>query len=242
MRSRRCFARTPIGLGVFMEKIKGFVKQNLKLILFVLCGLLVVTGILVITLGGGQSDGFLKAMFVIFGVVLELLACSLAFLEIVLGGGEPANFFLYDNKRGVNVPIEDLDFARVDKKMTFVMTNLTENASEVWTKRIIFTESSEILRANEALVPLVAYKMLYDLAQRANEGVWEQYLAADAFVIEDIAAALELNGDSELGNAFKFLFENAAGSHERTAKFLTDNKKYIQSKMLKYVKANIEKF
>lgn len=242
MRSRRCFVGAPIGLGVFMEKIKGFVKQNLKLILFVLCGLLVVAGILVITLGGGQSDGFLKAMFVIFGVVLELLACSLAFLAIVLGGGEPANFFLYDNKRGVNVPIEELDFTRVDKKMTFVMTNLTENASEVWAKRVIFAESSEILRENETFVPLVAYKMLYDLAQRANEGVWEQYLAADAFVIEDIAAALELNGDSELGNAFKFLFENASGSYERTAKFLTDNKKYIQSKMLKYVKANIEKF
>ena len=242
MRSRRRFCGAPIGLGVFMEKIKDFVKQNLKLILFALCGLLVVAGILVITLGGGQSDGFLKAMFVVFGIVLVLLACSLAFLAIVLGDGEPANFFLYDNKRGMNVPVGELDFARVDKKMTFVMTNLTENASEVWTKRIIFAESSEILRENEALVPLVAYKMLYDLAQRANEGVWKQYLAADALVIEDVAAALELNEDSELGNAFKLLFEMAAGSHERTAKFLADNKKYIQTKMLKYVKTNIEKF
>lgn len=236
------FAEAPLILGVFMEKLKSFVRQNLKLILLVLCGLLVVTGILVIVLGGGQSDGFLKVMFIIFGIVLELLGCSVAFLAIVTGGAESANFFLYDNKKHANVSVDDLDFARVDKKMTFVMANLSENVSEVWTKRIIFAQGSDILRENEALVPLVAYKMLYDLAERANESVWELYLTADALVIEDVVAALELNGDTELGNAFKFLFENAAGSYERTAKFLADNKKYIQSKMLKYVKANVEKF
>ena len=225
-----------------MEKLKSFVRQNLKLILFVLCGLLIVTGILVIVLGGGQSDGFLKVMFVIFGIVLELLGCSVAFLAIVTSGAEPANFFLYDNKTRANISLEELDFARVDKKMTFVMANLTDNVSEVWTKRIIFAQSSDILRENEALVPLVAYKMLYDLAHRANEDVWGLYLAADGLVIEDVAAALEMNGDAELASAFKFLFENASGSYERTAKFLTDNKKYIQSKMLKYVKANVEKF
>ncbi len=225
-----------------MEKLKSFVRQNLKLILFALFGLLVVTGILVIVLGGGHSDGFLKVMFIIFGIVLELLACSVAFLAIVMGESEPANFFLYDGKKGANISLDELDFARVDKKMTFVMTNLTESVSEVWSRRVIFAQSSDVLRENEALVPLVAYKMLYDLAERANENVWGNYLSADALVIEDVAAALELNGDTELGNAFKFLFENAAGSYERTAKFLADNKRYIQSKMLKYVKANIERF
>jgi len=232
----------PLALGVLMEKMKGFFRQNLKLILFALCGLLIVAGILIIVLCGAQSDGFLKVMFIIFGIVLELLACSVAFLAIVTGGAESANFFLYDNKKSANISLDELDFAKVDRKMTFVMTNLTENASEVWSKRVIFAENSDVLRENEALVPLVAYKMLYDLAERANESVWESYLSADALVVEDVAAALDLNGDNELGNAFKFLFENAAGSYDRTAKFLADNKKYIQSKMLKYIKNNIEKF
>lgn len=243
MRSRGVsFVAMPLSLGVCMEKLKSFVRQNLKLILFTLFGLLVVTGILVIVLGGGQSDGFLKVLFIIFGIVVELLACSVAFLAIVTGESDPANFFLYDSKKNANISLDELDFARVDKKMTFVMKNLTESVFEVWERRVIFAESSDVLRENEALVPLVAYKMLYDLAERANENVWQMYLSADALVIEDITAALEINGDTELGNAFKFLFENTAGSYERTAKFLSDNKKYIQSKMLKYVKANIEKF
>lgn len=241
IRERHFFA-VVLKLGVFMEKIKVFVKQNLKLILFALFGLLAVVGILVITLCGGQSDGFLKVMFIILGIVLELLAVSVAVLAIVSGEAEAANFFLYDSKKGANVPLEELDFARVDKKMTFVMTNLTESPSEAWSKTILFSQSSDILRDNEALVPLVAYKMLYDLAHRANESVWNAYVSADMLVIEDVVTALEMNGDNELANAFKFLFENSAGSYERTAKFLADNKKYIQSKMLKYVKANIEKF
>jgi hypothetical protein len=207
-----------------------------------LFGLLVVTGILVIVLGGGQSDGFLKVMFVIFGIVLELLACSVAFLAIVTDDPKPANFFLYDGKKNVNISVDELDFARVDKKMTFVMKNITESASEVWLRRVIFAENSDVLRENEALVPLVAYKMLYDLGERANEEVWKNYIAADVSMIDAIAFALELNNDNDLGKAFKFLHANAEGDHERTLKFLSDNRKYIQNKMVKYVKANIERF
>ena len=65
---------------------------------------------------------------------------------------------------------------------------------------------------------------------------------ADGELISSIADAISLNGDEELAKAFKFLHENASGSYERTEKFLVDNKKYIQVKMLKYVKANIKRF
>ena len=77
---------------------------------------------------------------------------------------------------------------------------------------------------------------------RGNEGVWNLYLMADSSIIDSIAAAIELNGDEELANAFRFLHENAAGSFDRTERFLADNKKYIQAKMVKYVKANIDRF
>ena len=77
---------------------------------------------------------------------------------------------------------------------------------------------------------------------RSNEAIWQLYLEADKEIIETIASALELNEDVELANAFKFLHENSEGSYERTEKFLSDNKKYIQTKMVKYVKSNIDRF
>jgi hypothetical protein len=125
--------------------------------------------------------------------------------------------------------------------MTFVMTQLAENASEVWTGDV-FDENNEVYGGDNTFVPLVAYKILYDLGDRGNESIWSLYLMADGEKIDAIVSALELNGDNELGKAFKFLHENAAGSYERTEKFLIDNKKYIQNKMVKYVKANIDKF
>ena len=224
-----------------MENVKNFIKQNLRLILFVLCGVLALTGILVFIFGAGPNTGFLKVAFIIFGIVLILLGCALAFLAAVVGESENANFFLYDSKRNINIPVEELDFARVNKKMTFVMTKLASSASEVWTSNV-FEEDNEVYGGETTFVPLVAYKILYDLSDRANESIWNLYLEADPSIIESIASALELNEDNDLGKAFKFLHENAAGSYERTEKFLADNRKYIQNKMVKYVKANIEKF
>ena len=86
------------------------------------------------------------------------------------------------------------------------------------------------------------HRSLYDLLDRSNEAIWQLYLAADAEIINTIAAALEHNDDGEPANAIKFLHENADGNYERTEKFLSDNKRYIQSKMVKYVKANVNRF
>ncbi len=225
-----------------MNGIKSFLKQNLQVVLFVLCGLLTILGILTFVLFAGQSEGVLMALLIILGIVLILTAIALALLAFVTGSAEAANFFLYDPKLKANRSVDELTFDVINKKMTFVMSKLTSTASKVWTQNV-FEEDSEVFADNDdRFVPLVAYKIIYDLSERANEGVWNLYLMADRSIIDAIAAALELNSDDELANAFRYLHENAAGSFERTEKFLADNKKYIQAKMVKYVKTNIDRF
>lgn len=216
-------------------------KQNLRLILLAMCGVLVVSGILVIVFGGGGTEGWLSAMFTVFGIVLIILGCALVFYASVVTTDEQENFFLYDSKSKTNVSIEELDFDRINKKMTQVMAVLTTKAAQVWTENV-FENDNEVFEDDDSFVPLVAYKILYDLHDRANESVWNLYLMADESIIDSIANALELNEDHELGKAFKFLHSNAGGSYERTERFLSDNKKYIQNKMVKYVKANINRF
>ena len=225
-----------------MSSIKSFVKQNLQIILFVLCGILVVAGILTFVFGAGESDGAIKVLFVILGVTIILLGASLALFSFALGSAEQANFFLYDSKIKANISVDEVDFELINKKMTFVMSKLSSSASKVWTENVFESDSEVFADGDDRFVPLVAYKIIYDLSQRANEGVWNLYLMADSSIIDAIGAALELNGDEELANAFRFLHENAAGNFERTEKFLSDNKKYIQAKMVKYVKANIDRF
>ena len=223
-----------------MDSVKNFIKDNLKLILIALCGILVISGILVIVFGGGGSDGWMKALFIVFGVVLIILGCVLIFYSTTVLNNDSANYFLYDSKKKSNISVDELDFEIVNKKMTVIMANLVPNAAKVWTDNV-FETGNEIFE-NDACVPLVAYKILYDLVDRADEKIWKLYLSADKKIISSISSALEKNSDSELGKAFVFLYENADGSYERTEKFLFDNKKYIRNKMVKYVKANIDRF
>ncbi len=225
-----------------MNEIKSFLKQNLQLILFVLCGLLAVSGILVFVFGAADSDGALKIVFIILGVVAIVLGAMLALFALVIGSAEKANFFLYDQKLKANMSVDELNFDIVNRKMTFVMTKLVSNASKVWTENVFEGENEIFADGDDSFVPLVAYKILYDLSERANESIWNLYLMADSSIIDAISAAVEYNDDEELAKAFKYLHENSAGSYERTEKFLSDNKKYIQSKMVKYVKANIDRF
>ena len=225
-----------------MNGIKAFTRQNLQIILLVLCGLLVVAGILTFIFGAGNSEGGLQVMYIIFGAVVILLGAALALFAFATGSAEKANFFLYDSKLKSNKSVEELDFDTINKKMTIVMSKLTASASMVWTENVFESQSDVFEDGDDKFVPLIAYKILYDLSERANEGVWNLYLMADASIIDAIAAAMELNEDKELANAFVFLHKNAAGSYERTEKFLADNRKYIQAKMVKYVKSNIERF
>ena len=224
-----------------MEKIKKFVKENLQMILLVLCGILVITGILTIVFGANNSEGSLKVSFVVFGIVQIALGCALVFYASLVSTDENTNFFLYDQRSKRNISVEDLEFNGVNKKMTYVMTKLVANASRVWTSNL-FADNKEFFEENEIFKPLVAYKVLYDLVDRSNESIWNLYLMADKGVISSIADALAMNADDDLGKAIKFLHENAAGDYERTRKFLDDNRKYLQNKMTKYVKVHISKF
>ena len=225
-----------------MENLKSLIKRNLRLILAVMCGVLVVGGLLVLIFLGGDSDGWLKGMFIALGIVLIVLGCALLLLAAAFGESEKANFFLYDSKTKSNISVDDLDFALINRKMSFVMTTLASSSAAAWNENV-FSEENEIFAdGDDAFVPLIAYKMLYDLCERANEEVWQSYIAADESVIDAISSALEHNDDNDLGKAFKFLHQSAEGDYERTEKFLSDNRKYIQNKMIKYVKTNIDRF
>ena len=225
-----------------MNEIRSFMRQNLQLVLLVVCGILVVVGILTFVLIAADCEGVLKVLSVILGIVFILLGAAVAVYSFAVGSAEKINFFLYDQKLRSNISVDELDFDAINKKMTLVMTKLTTSASKVWTENVFEVDNEIFEDGDESFVPLIAYKILYDLSERSNEGIWNLYLLADASIIGAICSALESNGDEELANAFKFLHESASGSYERTEKFLADNKKYIQSKMVKYVKKNIDLF
>lgn len=224
-----------------MDQLTKKLKDNLPLIFIILGGLLIIGAVLVAIFGAGSSVGAVKAFYIILTVLMALLGCVCIYFTTVISGGEEPNFFLYDTSTKSNMPVESLTFEHVNKKMTYFMSHLTKTARDVWENDIIGGENEMFGEENE-FRPLAAYKALYDLGTRGNDAIWELYISADDQIIVSLVDAIALAGDFELGKAVRYLHKNAQGSAEKTKHFLSDNATYIQKKMLKYIKDNIEKF
>ncbi|MBE6547856.1 MAG: hypothetical protein E7667_03125 [Ruminococcaceae bacterium] len=227
-----------------MEKIKNAVKNNLSLILAIISALLIVVGVIFIVLGiTSAKTTFTAVMFIITALVMILLGCVMVYFILLLKGEGNApvepNLFLYDSNSGENMSEDVLDFELVNKRMAFFMSRITPSVKDMWTTNLFAND--EAFDDVDELKTLLAYKMLYDLADKDIPGLWNLYLNADAEIIESIADYIEANGD-EFGKYIIKLHSTASGSFEKSRKFLMDNKAYLESKMFNCAKNNIEKF
>ena len=68
------------------------------------------------------------------------------------------------------------------------------------------------------------------------------FTGSDREVISSIQDALALNGDSEMGNQIADIYENCGNDITQIRNLVTENAKYIKSRMLSYVKLNIDQF
>lgn len=227
-----------------MKKFQDFIRNHLFLILGIVAGLSLVAGIVLIALAVSVVVEVLNiVMFWIMGVLMILLAISMGyFIYLLVSGGsdkvEP-NLFLYDSVTETNMPVEQVDFALVNKRMTFFISHVTSNIKDLWTKNIFLEE--EAFDGVEELKSLLAYKMLYDLADKNVPALWDLYLNADESIISSISENIRNNGD-DFGKYIVQLHAAANGRVDMSRNFLVDNKAYIESRMLICVRKNIDKF
>ena len=224
-----------------MNQLTKKLKDNLPLIFIILGGLLIIGAVLVAIFGAGSTVGTVKVFYVILTALMALLGCVCIYFATVISGGEDPNFFLYETSTKTNMPVESLTFDHVNKKMTYFMSHLTKTAKDIWENDVIGSEN-ELFGEEDEFRPLAAYKALYDLGTRGNEALWALYISASDDIIVSLVDALAAAGDVELGKAIRYLHKNAEGNAEKTKHFLSDNNIYIQKKMLKYIRDNINKF
>ena len=227
-----------------MEKIKSVIKNNLLLIMSIAAGVLILGGVALIVLALTLSNtAFYKVMFIIMSIVMVLLGCVVTyFVLLVKDNGledEEPNLFLYDAETERNLSADILTFDLVNKRMAFFMSRVSNSIREIWTENVF--DNDEAFDGVDELKTLLAYKMIYDLADKDIPGLWELYLNADSELIEEIEINIANNGD-EFGKYIVKLHATANGNYEKSRKFLTDNKAYLENKMFNCVKRNIEKF
>ncbi len=216
------------------------IKKYLPTIMLGVGVLLMIGAICLIIFGVANSGGLNRVMEILIAILMVVIGVLLMVLTRDLTV-EEKNFFLYDQETERNIPIGELKFSRIDKRMSSFLQMISENAVQMWTENII--GSDENILGDEGLFkPLVAYKMLYDLAAVDNQGVWQLFTHSSKEVIASLEDALAMNGDSEMGAQIADIRETCGEDIEPIRALVTENAKYIKSRMLGYVKTNIDQF
>ncbi len=215
-------------------------KKRLPLIVAIVAVLSLVGALLVLILMVPNADAVYKRVLeIILACLLLLLAACAGYYLLVTRDVDP-NFFLFDRAKKRNIPVESLTFTIVNERMTFFLTMVCESVEQLWQENVL--ESDRKLGYRRVYRPLLAYKMLYDLADKNLETYWNCMLEAKPEIIESLCSALMQGGEQEMVKALRFIMENHREAPERIKDFVIGNQKYIRGRMLGYIKRNIELF
>ena len=187
----------------------------------------------------GADAQYKKVLGTIIAILMLVLSAMVGYYLWLQRDVEP-NFFLFDRAKKKNISVDDLTFKIVNERMSFFLTLHCDSVEQLWNENALENDSK--LGYRRVFRPLLAYKMLYDLADKNLDTYWNCLLNASPDVIASLCNALEQGGEQEMVKAFRFLMDNYKGEPHKIKDFITGNTKYIRGKMLAYIKRNIERF
>lgn len=215
--------------------------KKFSLILKIVCACFAVVGVLLLIFGIIYSgDHVFTKVFMIISAVLSLaLAGELAYLVWFAKGGEAPNYFLYDSNTRKNIPADKLTVALISQKMNRYFSAYAPSEGKLWTDRILENPSLDM---TDIFKPVVAYKLLFDLADRDMEKGWKCFELASYETVDFVCSALELNGETEVAGNIRKMKQVQPFQVKYIRDYLVSNRDYLQTKMLMYVRGNIDKF
>ncbi|MBQ8311226.1 MAG: hypothetical protein IJX80_09485 [Clostridia bacterium] len=215
-------------------------KKKLPLIMAIAAGLCLIGAILILAIPVAFADAAYKRVIgTIIAVLMIILALLAAFYLWLCRDTEP-NFFLFDRQKKRNISPDELNFTVANERLNFLLTAVSQSMEELWTEDVLENELK--LGYRKIYRPLIAYKMLYDLADKNIDSYWTYLENASPETVESIAKALEQAGETEMVKAFRFIMENYRSEPAKIRNFISGNLKYIRGRIMFYIKRNIEMF
>lgn len=223
-----------------MKKIR-LTKQGLSFAMLLVALLSLIAAIVVLISAVNAQYAYQKVILGISTVLLfVLLALSVYYLY--LSRESDPNFFLYDQTEKKNIPLDELTFEKVDERMEFYLSLISDSDEELW-QGTVLSKSDGSFGRQEVYRPLVAYKMLYDLAAADDEVRWALIEQAEITTMRLLTRALKQGGDAEMAQALVDLYKgDNVEEGENIRDFLVGNLKYLRSRMLRYVKQHLDYF
>lgn len=199
-----------------------------------------VGGILILAIPVAFADAVYKRVIgAIIAILMILLALLAAFYWWLCRDKEP-NFFLFDRQKKRNISIDELNFTIVNERLSFLLTAVSRSMEELWNEDVLENELK--LGYRKVYRPLIAYKMLYDLADKNIDSYWSYLENASPETVQSIAKALEQAGETEMVKVFRFIMDNYRNEPAKIRNFVSGNLKYIRGRIMAYIKHNIEMF
>lgn len=219
------------------------IKRHNSIFFAVSVAVVVISLVLMIVACAGDSAGGVKAFSIIACVVGIFIGCALGALSFLTRDTD-ANFFLFDNQIDENIPLEELDFDRVNSRLDYLMATFSSEQSDFWEGNIFDESGSDKFGVAEVYKPLVAYKMLYDLTTSDDPDIWKLFNRADVTLIDSLNEALNSAGEDAMCRALRSAYDSQAGSDdiEWFRDFVVGNTKYMRRRMIDYVRKNINLF
>ena len=183
--------------------------------------------------------GLQTAAAVILGIVAGLsfvLSLELGYM-FWLNKGAKANYFLYDSRTKKNVSVQKLTFGVVNARMGRYLSHIAPSEGKIWNDRVL-----DEIEIEPEFKPLVAYKLLFSIADKDVDGGWKCLENASNKTIVFICEALNANSDFEFSNNFGKMMAERPLNMPMVRDYLVRNKKYMQGRALKYVTENIDLF
>lgn len=214
-------------------------QDKIKLIMTIACICFAVLAVVFLVSGIIYSGDhvFTKVILFVIAVISVVATGELAYLVWFSKGGETPNFFLFNESKKVNIPVEELSDKRINEKMMEYFSDFASSEGKLWTGNIL--ENSEI---ESHFKPAVAYKLLYDLAVIDKEAGWKCFGLASVATVEFIALALEQNGDVDMAGYIRQFKQMHTLNIPQFREFIVSNKDYLGLRLCSYVRENIGRF
>lgn len=185
-----------------------------------------------------ESTASAVIMFICSFLLLSLSG-AIIYFGYLSQNVEP-NFFLYDKIKNKNIDAEDLDFNRVYEKMNLYFAMNVDSFESLWQGN--FLERKNFFGEDEVYRTVVVYKMLFDLTEQDKKDGYDMFGRCPRAVIAQICNTLTHSQDSQFAQKLLQIRNTYNGDSTYMRDFLVGNRKYIQNKMLFFVKNNIDKF
>ena len=214
-------------------------QKSLVIVLAFIMAMLAVLGAFLVKVGMTAPGMLKKVCFFVCAALIVILIGLLGYLLWLSRDKEP-NYFLFDKESGRNILPEELRFRTVNEKMNAYIAANFGNSEKLWLGDAWGRENR--FGTNGEYRGLVAYKMLFDLADQDHVDRWDYFAEASEETVTRLCEALSQSGDRGLAQKLIYIRQNCGVEIAPLRSLLMGNKKYLANRMLGLVRRNIEWF